>query len=192
MKVTETKKVTREIHVASCIKCGSDDVQITDCGYSSFNMGGGTCKSCKHSVSDSCDISPSKDELARIWNKKNDIKALIAAQQKKIETATSKIEELKALDQKYRDAKAGLKRTGQGFDLDARSKRMQALNKKGERAVGDFNSAFPVGSPVTLELDGGHVVDTTVSAPAQMMCGHPSAWFSGVSGSYHIGCVRPK
>jgi hypothetical protein len=33
-----------------CIKCGSDDIKIGNCGYSSFNAGSGKCNQCKNKV----------------------------------------------------------------------------------------------------------------------------------------------
>ena len=72
--------------IAPCIKCGSKEIELYDCGYSSFNCGGGKCKSCGHKVSD-CYLGcfPTQQELASIWNGKNDAKLLLArlAKQKK-------------------------------------------------------------------------------------------------------------
>lgn len=41
-EVTET--TTRKIYVYPCVKCGCDDIEIYNCGYSSFNCAGGKCK----------------------------------------------------------------------------------------------------------------------------------------------------
>lgn len=52
-----------------CRKCGSKDVDIWDCGYSSFNVGGIKCLSCGHEVKVSpCGLDP-QDELITAWNK---------------------------------------------------------------------------------------------------------------------------
>lgn len=96
MKITETKTVEREIHVAPCLMCGSDDISLDDCGYSSFNVGGGKCNKCKHSATDACHFDVTKDQLASIWNKKNDIPMLIAEQERIIVDAQSKIAQLKS------------------------------------------------------------------------------------------------
>ena len=32
--------------ILPCKKCGSTDIKLYDCGYSSFNCGGGKCQRC--------------------------------------------------------------------------------------------------------------------------------------------------
>lgn len=91
MLVSETKTVTREIHVAPCLECGSTDITLSDCNYSSFNQGGGKCKHCGQESKSSVSIDPSIDTLAHIWNARNDIPTLIQAEQKKIEMAGEQI-----------------------------------------------------------------------------------------------------
>lgn len=94
MKITETKEVVREIYLAPCLKCGSEDILITDSNYSSFNIGGGTCRACKHSVTGSCSCDVSMDTLANIWNRGNDIKTLIKEQEEIINLAKIRINDL--------------------------------------------------------------------------------------------------
>lgn len=53
--------------IKPCKKCGSTKVTLWDCGYSSFNPGGGKCE-CGHEVKGEAGCSPSQDALARIWN----------------------------------------------------------------------------------------------------------------------------
>jgi hypothetical protein len=56
-----------------------------------------------------------------------------------------------------------------------------------EQQVEAFNIEHPVGSPVTVRLDGGGVLDTTVRYPAQLLGGHtPVVWLKGVSGCYAL------
>ena len=57
-EVTET--TTRKIYVYPCVKCGCDDIEIYNCGYSSFNCAGGKCKKCGHKI-----------ETGASWNAKN-------------------------------------------------------------------------------------------------------------------------
>jgi len=97
MQITETKTVVREIYVAPCLKCGSEDILITDSNYSSFNTGGGTCRACKHSVTGGCGCDVSMDTLVHIWNKGNDIKHLIKEQESVILSAQKTISELEKL-----------------------------------------------------------------------------------------------
>jgi hypothetical protein len=53
--------------IKPCKKCGSTEVKLWDCGYSSFNPGGGKCP-CGHEVKGEAGCSPSQDDLAGIWN----------------------------------------------------------------------------------------------------------------------------
>ena len=51
-----------------CKKCGSTNITLWDCGYSSFNPGGGKCDK-GHKVSGEAGCSPTTEVLASIWNK---------------------------------------------------------------------------------------------------------------------------
>lgn len=92
MKIIETREV--EVHVAPCIECGSTDITIADCGYSSFNKGGGKCKSCGHEVYQTVSCLPNIRSLIGIWNTANDIDHLIAQEHEKIQNAQRRIDEL--------------------------------------------------------------------------------------------------
>ena len=52
-----------------CKKCGSRDIKLVDCGYSSFNPGGGVCQKCNFGVKGEAGCSPTQAVLFRIWNK---------------------------------------------------------------------------------------------------------------------------
>lgn len=95
MKIVETKQIEREIYVAPCLECGSEDIQLSDSGYSSFNVGGGKCNKCGHETTTTVNCMPTMDSLAHIWNEANDIKALIAKEEEKIQTSRNRITELK-------------------------------------------------------------------------------------------------
>ena len=85
----------KKVHVASCMKCGSTDILLSDCGYSSFNYGGGKCKKCGHEVSTqvgSC--FPTVSDLAKIWNAENDKHFLIGQAKARIILDQALIEEL--------------------------------------------------------------------------------------------------
>jgi hypothetical protein len=53
--------------IKPCKKCGSTKVKLWDCGYSSFNPGGGKCE-CGHEVKGEAGCLPSQEDLAWIWN----------------------------------------------------------------------------------------------------------------------------
>lgn len=96
MIVEETKIIKREVYVAPCIKCGSSDIRIYDCGYPSFNCGGGECRKCGNKVTaTSLECDPSIDVLAAIWNGENDIASLIAEAEKNIKDNQQLIKTLK-------------------------------------------------------------------------------------------------
>lgn len=59
-----------------------------------------------------------------------------------------------------------------------------------EQQVEAFNIEHPVGSPVTVRMDGGGILDATVKAPAQVLGGHtPVVWLNGISGCYALSRV---
>lgn len=55
-----------------------------------------------------------------------------------------------------------------------------------------FNSANPVGTAVTVELDGGEVRQTITTSPAQVLSGHSAViWLQGICGCYLLERVTP-
>ena len=64
-----------------------------------------------------------------------------------------------------------------------------------------WNELYPVGTPVTVELNSGEIRATKTRSEAQMLGAEPSRnnpghtaviWLEGVSGCYLLSCVRPK
>lgn len=53
--------------IKPCKKCESTDIELWDCGYSSFNPGGGKCNNCGFEVSDYT-LYDDKASLTKIWN----------------------------------------------------------------------------------------------------------------------------
>lgn len=51
-----------------CKICGSKNIRLHDCGYSSFNCGGGTCENGHYSGISTLGCFPTQDELAKVWN----------------------------------------------------------------------------------------------------------------------------
>lgn len=67
-----------------CRECGGKDIEIGDCGYSSFNVGWGKCKKCGFEVKVSpCGCFP-HDEIVERWNKRNTIGAKVADRLRKL------------------------------------------------------------------------------------------------------------
>lgn len=97
MKITEKVVVEKELHVASCIKCGHDDILISDNNYSSFNSGGGKCKKCGHEVTSGVGCMPTMSELVSIWNSSNDVNKLIKAQENIVNKAEKEITRLQEI-----------------------------------------------------------------------------------------------
>lgn len=94
MKITEKVVVTKELDVENCVKCGHDDIVISDDNYSSFNTGGGKCKKCGHKVYSGVGCMPTMSELVNIWNSGNDVDKLIKAQESIINAAQKEINKL--------------------------------------------------------------------------------------------------
>ena len=69
--------ITKKIEILPCIKCGSDNIDIGDCGYSSFNVAWGKCRTCGHEVSiKPCDWNIAKEKIVESWNRENDPEVL--------------------------------------------------------------------------------------------------------------------
>ncbi len=63
--------------IMPCKKCGSTNIHLYDCGYSSFNCGGGECLGCgRKSGSQTLNWNPSNKTLIRVWNNGQKLTAL--------------------------------------------------------------------------------------------------------------------
>lgn len=94
MSYIEIKHTAIErIDLLPCVECGSSDVEIDDCGYSSFNVSWGKCKSCGVKITFDGEIT--KREVAEEWNRCNDVDILIDKYQKQITELQEKINKLK-------------------------------------------------------------------------------------------------
>jgi len=96
MKYTKKETIEVVLDVAPCLECGSESIAIEDCGYNSFNVGGGRCAVCGHESTSDCSVDPDVEELIDIWNRANSIELLIKQQETIIENAQKEIVELKA------------------------------------------------------------------------------------------------
>ncbi|MCK9459566.1 MAG: hypothetical protein M0R80_08000 [Proteobacteria bacterium] len=84
------------MEAAKCRECGCRNIAITDCGYSSFNVGRATCTQCGFVVKVSpCGCFP-RDEIIAVWNQKNSKKGkkadLLREKAKKLDEAAKKLD----------------------------------------------------------------------------------------------------
>lgn len=89
------KTITETIKVLPCIKCGCDDIDIDDCGYSSFNVAWGKCKKCKHEILiNPCAWDMKKTDIINAWNNANDPQLLKEKYELEISELQIKIDNL--------------------------------------------------------------------------------------------------
>lgn len=89
------RNLIQEIYYHPCVKCGSENIDFNDCGYSSFNVAWGKCKDCGNEVKISpcgCDIS--KEDIIKTWNNSNDPKILRSKYQNQIDELQKLIDKL--------------------------------------------------------------------------------------------------
>ena len=68
-KEADKKKLwDRDIKVSPCPDCGNEGIALFNCGYSSFNPGGGECHDCGLSLSSYVNWNASDAVVARVWN----------------------------------------------------------------------------------------------------------------------------
>ena len=97
--INKTAQVKEEIEFAPCIKCGSHDVDFSDCGYSSFNIATGECKNkdCRYKVSFNCGCFPDKKWIIEQWNLANDIPTILIKKRLQLEVVQKEIADLESL-----------------------------------------------------------------------------------------------
>lgn len=95
MLINETVAVVRELHVAPCLACGETNIELSDSGYSSFNIGGGRCTACGHKTTGTVGCLPTMEQLAAVWNAGNDIPHLLAVEEGMIANAAARMAELR-------------------------------------------------------------------------------------------------
>jgi len=67
---------------------------------------------------------------------------------------------------------------------------MTIRQQNNELKVENWNLKHPVGSKVIVTKDGGEVVESTTTSPAEMLGGHtPVIWLEGFSGAYLLDRV---
>lgn len=100
MEIEVKETVTRKIKVYPRIKCGSENIKIYNCGYSSFNCAGGECKRCGHTVETNANWDVTESSLIKAWNKENDPSVLIERLDKERLKIVDEIKRLKKLRNK--------------------------------------------------------------------------------------------
>lgn len=92
-----TKIVTKEIEleILPCIECGSDNISLHNCGYTTFNVITGTCSDCgiKYDLDASWE-DETRESMIRCWNKLNDPNAMIKYLYDEMEEKRKKIIEI--------------------------------------------------------------------------------------------------
>lgn len=80
------------IKMNRCYRCGSDKIELYDCGYSSFNACGGKCTKCGYKVESMAD-GLGKEGLAHQWNNHHkDLKKRVKEIQKLIRNGSKYFE----------------------------------------------------------------------------------------------------
>ena len=91
--------VVEFVEFVPCIKCGSEDINFYNCGYSSFNVGGAKCRNCGNKiVINGIHWGAADSDLVPYWNAKNDPKLLRMQYQIQIDELQKLINELNIID----------------------------------------------------------------------------------------------
>ena len=102
MEKVITETIQRKVEVFPCVKCGCDDIEIYNCGYSSFNCAGGKCKNpkCKNQVETGASWNEKDSVLITAWNEGNDPVVLIQELEVQKADINKEISRLKKLKKK--------------------------------------------------------------------------------------------
>lgn len=100
MEIEVNEVIKRKIEVFPCIKCSSDNIEIYNCNYSSFNCAGGKCKKCGHKVETGDNWNVKNSVLVGKWNEENDPDVLIERLEKNKAKIVEEIKVLKKIKSK--------------------------------------------------------------------------------------------
>ncbi len=66
---TEGKK---KLYYFACVKCGGENIEFADAGYSTFNVAWGKYKDCKNEVKIyPCEWNITTEKIVKYWNEEN-------------------------------------------------------------------------------------------------------------------------
>lgn len=102
IKLQETQIV--EISIFPCIKCGNEDIEIYNCGYSSFNCAGGKCKKCGHKIETGADWNAKDSKLIEAWNRGNNTEILIEKLLIDKQAISNEIKILRKIQRRFKNA----------------------------------------------------------------------------------------
>lgn len=91
------QRVKSTFEVVPCLQCGSEDIQLGDCGYNTFNIAKADCKGCGRHLSWDCGMDPSKADVAKMWNAENDPALIMEKLQDEVKQKLASIRSLKGL-----------------------------------------------------------------------------------------------
>ena len=104
------KSVLETLYFASCLECGSTDINFFDYGYYQGNSCGGECKKCGRTSRVTCSYTVSKKDMVSAWNTFNEIDFLIAQQVARIDAARLEIKKLQKLNSARKKLNPKIKR----------------------------------------------------------------------------------
>jgi hypothetical protein len=70
-QIKQKIEVIKEIEIKPCLFCGNSTFRVFDCGYTTFNVCGVECTTCKRTVSIIGDYS--EEEVIERWNLVNGV-----------------------------------------------------------------------------------------------------------------------
>ena len=91
------QKVTTSFEVVPCLQCGSNDIELGDYGYTTFNVAKADCKGCGRHLSWNCGMDPSKADVAKMWNAENDPEVIMKKLQDEVKKKNASISHLAGL-----------------------------------------------------------------------------------------------
>jgi len=95
--ITIYKTKEEQLRILPCIKCGSDDIEFTNHGYTTFNRGTAWCKGCGRKLNFSINWDAHDYDIALIWNRENDLQTLKTRYQNQINELNDQINEIDRL-----------------------------------------------------------------------------------------------
>ena len=101
--IAKSNRVIEEtVELVPCCHCGSENLDLFNCGYSSFNVAGVDCKDCGYQFRlNGADWNMPDTDIAKAWNVDNDLDKNIASVEKHISQLQDRVRQLKKMKRKY-------------------------------------------------------------------------------------------